>query len=48
MAYLAKKRPRRSDHIGPVEVVCILFVIAAVVGLLVYVIATAGGGVLMN
>jgi hypothetical protein len=43
-----RRRSADERRLGPLEVVCIAVVVAAVVFLLVWMIVTAGGGVLMN
>ena len=48
MAYLARKPRKRDDRIGPVEVICILVVLAAIAGLVAFIIVNAGGGHLLT
>ena len=47
MPYLAPKRPR-GRPLGAVEVICILVVVAALVALVWWIIANAGGGHLLT
>ncbi len=42
----ARRRRRPDEHVRLYEAVIVLVVVAAFVGLLVWIIATAGGGVL--
>jgi hypothetical protein len=46
--YSTRSRRRRPEPVGTVEIVCIVLVVIAVVALLVWMITTAGGGVLMT
>jgi hypothetical protein len=43
-----KRSRREQQRLGAVEIVCILVAVAAVIGLLVWVITQAGGGALMT
>jgi hypothetical protein len=42
------KRSRTRQRIGAIEIVAILLAVAAVIGLVVWVITQAGGGALMT
>jgi hypothetical protein len=48
MAYLSRRRRARSQSVGLVEVICVLAVLAAVIGLVVWVVTQAGGGHLLT
>ncbi len=49
VAYHSSRRRREGQaRIGTLEIVCIVAVVAAVVALLVWIVSTAGGGVLMT
>ena len=50
MGYHSTRRRRDGiqERVGAVEIVCILLAIAAIVGLVVWIIANAGGGALMT
>lgn len=48
MAYhSARRRSEAERRLGVVEIVCIVLVVAAVIGLIAWIISTAGGGALM-
>jgi hypothetical protein len=42
------RRGRGDQRVGAVEIVCILLAIAAVIALVIWIIANAGGGALMT
>ena len=42
------RRHRPPQHIGAFEIACVVLVAAAVIALIVWMVVTAGGGVLMN
>ena len=43
-----RRRDRIEQRVGAIEIVCILLAVAAVVGLVVWIITQAGGGALMT
>jgi uncharacterized RDD family membrane protein YckC len=47
--YSTKRRKTEAERrLGPVEIVCIVVSVLAVVALVVWIVSTAGGGVLMT
>jgi hypothetical protein len=50
IAYHSTKRAKtdRERHLGALEIVCIVLCVAAVIALIVWIIANAGGGALMT
>lgn len=48
MYHAPGRRSRPDRGITRVEIVCIVLAVAAIVGLLVWIVSTAGGGALMT
>ena len=42
-----RRRDRAEQHVGAVEIACIVLAVAAIIALVVWIISTAGGGALM-
>lgn len=44
MAYHSRRRPQGRQRLGAVEIVCIVAVVLAIAGLVVWIMTQAGGG----